>query len=68
MFHGVKRGQNRENHIYIYLYYKDSSSPKPASQFQSNLVQIILGYKELKNVQGPDPLQRGENHKTTKTG
>jgi hypothetical protein len=40
---GVGRGHNRENHIYICLYWKQSSSPEPAGQFQSNLVQIILG-------------------------
>jgi hypothetical protein len=43
---GVGRGYNRENHIYICLYiclYWKKSSPEPAGQYQSNLVQIILG-------------------------
>jgi hypothetical protein len=34
------------------------------------LVQIVLGYREAKFVQikGPDPLQRGDNHKKCKIG
>jgi hypothetical protein len=39
---GVGRGHNRENHNYICLW-KKSSSPETAGQFQSSLVQIILG-------------------------
>jgi hypothetical protein len=48
---GVRRGHNKKNHMYMCLHWKQSSSPQPASQFQSNLVQIILGWKELKIVQ-----------------
>jgi hypothetical protein len=44
---GVRRGHNKENHIYMCLYCEKSSSPEPASQFQSNLVQIILGSWEF---------------------
>jgi hypothetical protein len=45
---GVGRGKNKENHIYTCLYWKKKSSPpEPASQFQSNFVQSILGWKEL---------------------
>jgi hypothetical protein len=46
------RGHNRENHIYIIMFIlKKKSSPEPAGQFKSNLVQIILGYMEFKIVQ-----------------
>jgi hypothetical protein len=41
------------------------SSPDPASQFQSNLVQIILGEKEFKfaQIKRSGPFQREDNHK-----
>jgi hypothetical protein len=39
----VERGHSRENHIYMCLYWKNSTSPKPAGQFQTNLLHIILG-------------------------
>jgi hypothetical protein len=49
---GVRRGHNTENHIYICLQYiEELSSPEPTCQFQSNLVQIILGYREFKIIQ-----------------
>jgi hypothetical protein len=31
-----------------------NKSPEPASQFQSNMVQIILGYRDFKIVQLKD--------------
>jgi hypothetical protein len=46
----VGRGFNRENHTYMCLYSK-KSSPEPAGQFQSNLVEIILGLKEFEIIQ-----------------
>jgi hypothetical protein len=50
---------------------KNKSSPEPASQFQSNIVQIcdpwVEGYQNCTNI-GPVPLQRGDNHKNAKLG
>jgi hypothetical protein len=46
------------------------SSPEPAGQFQSNLVQIILGLKEIKIVlkKRPGFFPRGDNHINAKMG
>jgi hypothetical protein len=46
----VERGHNRENHIHLSLYWK-KSSPEPAGQLQSNLVQTYLTWWEFKFIQ-----------------
>jgi hypothetical protein len=45
------RGDNSETKKYTEIFKKKSSSPEPAGQIQSNLVQIILGWREFKFVQ-----------------
>jgi hypothetical protein len=50
--------------------YRIKSSPEPASQFQSNLVQIILGSWKFYIVQikGQVLFKRGDNYKNAKMG
>jgi hypothetical protein len=65
---GVGRGHNRENYIYIIMFIlKKNSSPEPAGQFQSNLVQTycMMGIQVYSN-EGQSPLQRADNHKSAK--
>jgi hypothetical protein len=50
---------------FSYVFMLEKSSPEPASQFQSNFIQIILALREFKFVQikGQVLFQRGDNHK-----
>ena len=62
-----QRGDNSERVKNIEFFKK--SSPEPLGIIQSNLVQIILGWRGFKIVQikkRPGPLQRGDNHKNVK--
>jgi hypothetical protein len=67
---GVRRCHNRENHIYMCLYWK-KNSPEPTGQFWT----IKLGTNQpwVKGIQnytnkGAGPLQRGDSHKNTTRG
>jgi hypothetical protein len=45
------RGDNNKKVKIHWIFKKKSSSPEPAGQIQSNLIQIILGWREIKFVQ-----------------
>jgi hypothetical protein len=62
---GVRRGHNKENHIYICLYRK-KSSPEQHSNFNQTFpwVKGILNCSNL----GAGPLQSRDNYKNAKMG
>jgi hypothetical protein len=70
--HGPRdsRGATIGKTIFTYVRIEKKSSPKPAGQLQSNLVQTLscmMGIQVYSN-EGPSPLQRGDNHKSAKIG
>jgi hypothetical protein len=60
----VGKGHNRENHIYIKIF---STTSKPISIKLGANHPWIKGILDYSN-KGPDPLQRGESHKSAKMG
>jgi hypothetical protein len=66
----VERGHNRENHIYICLYWKKiyfSKTSRPIS------IKLCTNHPWVKGIlncsnKGSGPLQRGDNHRNIKMG
>jgi hypothetical protein len=63
LFPGGREGTTIGKTIFTCVYIeKKSTSPEPAGQFQSNLIHIILGYREFQIIQIKDhPLPKGDN-------
>jgi hypothetical protein len=67
---GVGRGHNRENHIYVCLYWKKIFFSRTS---RSISIKLVINHPWVKGTlncsnKGPGPLQRGYNHRNAKMG
>jgi hypothetical protein len=52
----------------MFILKKKKISPEPAGQLQSSLVQTCMVGIQVYSNKSPNPLQRGNNHKSAKIG